>query len=155
VGASVDVTPQLRAEADLTYYFNDDADWTGNMTSQNGLIELSTGATGLNNERDNGYDVGIALEYAFTDQWLASFGYMFTETGIDAENMVFEAPELDAHSIAGGVRWSPTDRLDLNVGVLKTFYQSETTNPTSVFPTGVELEKDVIIVAFGIQYKFW
>jgi long-chain fatty acid transport protein len=150
VGASMDITPEFRAEANLTYYFNDDADWTGNLTSQNGLIDLP------NTDRDNGYDLGIAFEYTFMDQWLASFGYMFTETGLDADNMKYEAPELDAHSIAGGVKWSPTDRLDLNLGVLKTFYQSETTTPVAgLFPTGVELEKDVIIIALGIQYKFW
>jgi long-subunit fatty acid transport protein len=81
---------------------------------------------------------------------------MFTETGIDPDNMTYEAPELDAHCIAGGVRWTPVPRLDLNLSVLKAFYQSETTTPIpGVFPTGVELEKDVVIIALGAQYKFW
>ena len=150
VGASLNITPQFRAEGNLTYYFNEDADWTGNLTSQNGLLGRP------NTDRDNGYDVGVALEYTFTDQWLASFGYMFTETGIDPDNMTYEAPELDAHCIAGGVRWTPVPRLDLNLSVLKAFYQSETTTPIpGVFPTGVELEKDVVIIALGAQYKFW
>jgi long-subunit fatty acid transport protein len=119
------------------------------MTSQNGLLQLP------NTERNNGYDVGISLEYAFTDQWLTSFGYMFTETGIDADNMAYEAPELDAHSIAWGVRWSPISLLDFNLSALKTFYQCETTTPIpGVFPDGVELKKDAFIVAFGAQLNF-
>jgi long-chain fatty acid transport protein len=149
VGFDFNITPQFRLETDLTYYFNDDAKWVGNMTSQNGLLGLP------NTERDNGFDVGIALEYAFTDQWAASFGYMFTETGIDPDNMAYEAPELDAHSIGWGLKWSPIPLLDLNLSALKTFYLSETTTPIpGVFPNGVELKKDVFIVAFGAQLNF-
>jgi long-chain fatty acid transport protein len=139
VGASYKITPELKVDANLTYYFNEDADWDGGED----LV-------------DNGYDLGFALEYVFTPQWSASLGYMYTSTGIEPDDMLYEAPELDAHSIAGGVKWSPTDRLDLNFGILKTFYQSETTTPIpGLFPTGVELEKDVINIALGIQYKFW
>jgi hypothetical protein len=63
--------------------------------------------------------------------------------------MLPEAPELDAHSIAGGLKWTAMPGLDINLGVLKTFYQDDTTS------WGVKYEKDVIIVALGVQYKFW
>ena len=38
---------------------------------------------------------------------------------------------------------------DLNLGILKTFYDDATTT------TGIKYEKDVVIIALGIQYKFF
>jgi long-chain fatty acid transport protein len=131
-GASYQFTPELKVDANLTWYFNSSADWDG----AEDLV-------------DDGYDVGISFEYAFLPQLIGSVGYMWTETGIDADYMTPESPELDAHSIAGGLKWVAMPALDVNLGVLKTFYQDDTTT------WGVKYEKDVIIVALGVQYKFW
>ena len=122
----------------FTYYMNEATDW-----------EDSPITMGDETERENGYDVGIAVEHAFTPQLKGSLGYMYTSVGIDPDNMSVEAPELDAHSVAGGFAWEAMPGLNINLGVLKTFYQDETTS------AGVKLEKDVIIVALGVQYKFW
>ena len=122
----------------LTYYLNDAADWDDNPA-----------AAGDQTKKDNGYDLGIAIEYTFMPQLKGSVGYMFTETGIDEDDMSFEAPELDAHTVGAGLAYEARPGLNLNFGILKTFYQDETTS------TGVKLKKDVIIVALGVQYKFW
>jgi long-subunit fatty acid transport protein len=74
---------------------------------------------------------------------------MYTETKIHPDNMSIEAPELDGHSVGGGVAWSPADRWSLNAGLMKTFYQDETTT------NGIKLEKSLWIMALGIQYKFF
>lgn len=131
-GAYYQFTPEFKVDANLTWYFNQGADWEG----AEDLV-------------DDGYDLGLSLQYAFLPQLIGSVGYMWTETGIDADYMLPEAPELDAHSIAGGLKWIAAPGLDVNLGVLKTFYQDETTT------TGVKYEKDVIIIALGLQYKFW
>ena len=47
--------------------------------------------------------MGVALEYTFNSQWKGSIGYMYTDVGIDPDNMSIEAPELDAHTIGFGV----------------------------------------------------
>ena len=99
--------------------------------------------------KDDGYDIGIACEYTFNPKWKASVGYMYTDVGIDPDNMSIETPELDASTIAAGVAFKPMPNWDLNLGILKTFYDDATTT------TGIKYEKDVVIIALGIQYKFF
>jgi long-chain fatty acid transport protein len=138
LGVSYKFTPKIRVEADLTYYFNDDAGWTDNPVS--GADET---------QKDNGYDIGIACEYTFNSKWKASVGYMYTDVGIDPDNMSIETPELDADTLAAGVAFKATPNLDFNLGILESFYKDDTTS------TGVKLEKEVVIIAFGVQYKFF
>jgi long-chain fatty acid transport protein len=138
LGVSYKFTPKIRVEADLTYYFNEDADWEDNPVT-------SADET----QKDNGWDIGIACEYTFNPKWKASVGYMYTDVGIEKDNMSIETPELDAATFAGGVAFKPTPNWDFNLGILKTFYGDATTS------TGIFYEKDVIIMALGIQYKFF
>jgi len=138
LGVSYKFTPKIRVEADLTYYFNDDADWTNNPVT-------SADET----KKDDGYDIGIACEYIFTPKWKASVGYMYTDVGIDPNNMSIETPELDASTVAGGVAFKATPNWDFNLGILKTFYDDATTT------SGIKYEKDVVIIAVGVQYKFF
>jgi long-chain fatty acid transport protein len=138
LGVSYKFTPKIRVEANLTYYFNEDADWQDNPVT-------SADET----QKNNGYDIGIACEYTFNPKWKASVGYMYTDVGIDADNMSIETPELDAATFAGGVAFKPVPNLDLNLGILKTFYGDATTS------SGIFYEKDVIIIALGVQYKFF
>ena len=138
LGVSYKFTPKIRVEADLTYYFNKDANWTNNpITSAD------------ETKKDDGYDIGIACEYTFNPKWKASVGYMYTDVGLDPDNMSIETPELDAATVAGGVAFTPVPDWDINLGVLKTFYGDATTS------TGIFYEKDVVIISLGIQHKFF
>jgi len=138
LGVSYKFTPKIRVEANLTYYFNEDADWTNNPVT-----------SGDETKKDDGYDIGIACEYTFNPKWKASVGYMYTDVGIDPDDMSIETPELDAATFAGGVAFKPTPDWDINLGILKTFYGDATTS------SGIFYEKDVIIIALGVQYKFF
>jgi len=79
-------------------------------------------------------------------------GYLYTKTGVDAENMTPELPELDAHSLGVGVAWEVIPKLALNFGLGHVFYQSDSF--VSVTGAEIEYEKDITFIAFGIQYKF-
>ena len=61
--------------------------------------------------------------------------------------MSIEAPQLDAKTVAGGICYELMSNLNLNVGILKTFYDDET------MADGTRLEKDVMILAVGFEYK--
>jgi len=136
LGVSHQCTPKIRAEADLTYYFNENADWNG-----------------AENNAGNGYDVGLALEYIFNKRIKGSVGYMYTDVDQDAQYKLPENPALGASTVGAGIVYSPKPALDLNFSVGKVFYE----NASFVDATtglNIEYKKDIIFVAFGIQYKF-
>jgi len=137
-GISYGITPDFRVEADLTYYLNRNADWD----------DIALSPFSDESEKGNGYDLGIAFEYAFSPEIKASMGYMFTDTGLDPDNMCAEAPELNAHTIAGGMACEIVPDLDINFGIAKVFYVDEKTS------FGIDLNKKIYLLAVGIQYKF-
>ncbi|MFZ7112489.1 MAG: OmpP1/FadL family transporter [Desulfatiglandales bacterium] len=138
VGVSYQFTPALRAEADWTSYLNAHATWDD--------LALSAGDE---TQKKNGYELGIMAEYAFSPRVRASAGYLFSKTGIDPDDMSIEQPELDAHTLAAGLACEARPGLILNLGAMRSFYDAETTSG------GVKLEKDVWILAIGLQYKFF
>jgi long-chain fatty acid transport protein len=136
LGASYQVNPKLKVDVNLTYYFNEDADWEGDEEKV-----------------DNGYDIGAALEYAINDKTKASFGFMHTDVGIDAQDMLAEAPQLDANTIGTGIAYKYNDNVDLNFSLGKVFYDDASYTDTT---TGLNItyEKDILFLGFGAQYKF-
>jgi long-chain fatty acid transport protein len=136
LGVSHQCTPQFRAEADLTYYFNENADWNG--------AEDNAG---------NGYDVGLALEYIFNEKIKGSVGYMYTEVDQDAEYKLAENPALGASTVGAGFVYSPKPVLDLNFSVGKVFYE-DASFVDQMTGLNIEYKKDIVFLAFGIQYKF-
>ena len=140
LGVSYWLMPNLRTEVNFTYYFNEDADWGGQEK-----------------EADNGYDVGIAFEYLFTDKIKGSIGYMYTKYGIDnPEDMLPENPELDVNTIGAGIAYAFNEKIHANFSVANSFYTSESFLPSAPIPPGttVEYEKNVFFVAFGVEYRF-
>jgi long-subunit fatty acid transport protein len=131
-GFAYTASPKIRIEADLTYYVNDDAGWS----------DPKFGGV------DNGYDLGVALEYNFSPELKGSVGYLLTQTGLDPDGMLPEWPELDAHTISAGVAYDFNTALTLNAGLAKTFYGDETTS------FDLTLKKDLILLGVGVQYRF-
>ena len=126
LGAAYTVNPNLKLDLSLTYYMEKSAKWEGS----------------------NSWDLAIAAEYTFNPQLRASAGYMLTKTGIDADEMLPENPELGANSLCAGVAWEPKENMTLNFAILNTFYDSDTDS------NGVKYEKNVFGLGFGIEYKF-
>jgi len=144
MGISYRITPAIRIEPTFTYYFQQNADLGG----------IATSSKDLEDRIGDGYDIGVAVEYAFTETLKASLGFLWTNTGVDANDMVPEAPELDARSICAGFAWKAKPNLELNVGIGKVIYLSETTSPTATYKNA-EYSKSVTYMGFGVQYKFF
>jgi long-chain fatty acid transport protein len=136
LGFSYWLSPKLRTEANFTYYFNTAADWGGDE-----------------NNVDNGYDLGIALEYHFNDSFLGSIGYMRTETGISPSYMSRENPELDANTICGGIAYAFNENFHTNLGLSYISYEDDSFSTSLPFKT-VKYEKTVIDLALGLEYRF-
>lgn len=131
MGVSYKFFKNFRAEANLTYYFQKDANWEGNE-----------------DKVDNGYDAGITLEYTINPKWLVSVGYLYTDTGMDPDDMTPENPALNANTIGGGFAYKHSDNWAFNFAVGNAFYTDETQSD------GTLLEKNVFFLGFGLQYKF-
>jgi long-chain fatty acid transport protein len=142
LGVSYFIIPdKLRVETDLTYYLEKQASFAGSRFKNVG----------------NSYDLGLMLEYTINPQWKMSVGYLNTNIrGMQPDDLLPEAPETDANTLALGVVWSPLERLSLTLGGSKVWYDSQTKEITnSRGPAGAELNKDVWGLSFGVQYRFF
>jgi long-chain fatty acid transport protein len=128
LGASYWISPKLRTEVNLTYYFNENADWGGDE-----------------NNVDNGYDIGITLEYIFNEKLTGSVGYMFTSLGMDPEYMLPENPELDANTLGAGIAYAFSEKFHTNFSIGNSFY----TDDSFVAPPPIEYKKNVFFMALG------
>ncbi|MBC8208460.1 MAG: outer membrane protein transport protein [Desulfobulbaceae bacterium] len=139
LGLSHQCTPALKVDVNLTYYFNEDANWAG-----------------AEDDVNDGYEFGIALEYAVNDRLRVSGGYMYTETGIDVEHTVAESPKLDVNTFGGGFAYALKDNLELNVGLGVSLYDDDSYQPapTTIPGLTVGYEKEVIFYSTGLQYSF-
>jgi long-chain fatty acid transport protein len=138
LGVSYWITPKLRTEVNLTYYFNEDADWGGAEETV-----------------DNGYDVGIALEYIFTDNITGSIGYMHTELGVDPQYMLPENPELNVNTIGAGIAYAVNEKLHTNFSIGNSFYEDDSfVTSAPLPPITVGYNKNVFFMALGLEYRF-
>ena len=133
----------LRVEPNLTYYLEKQATFQGSRFQ--------------NSNPGNSYDVGLTLEYILNPQWRFSIGYMHTEIqGMKSEDLLTDAPELDANTVSVGFVYSPVDRLSISLGALRVWYESVKTDVNSSrAPARTQYDKDVYGVALGLQYRFF
>jgi long-chain fatty acid transport protein len=147
LGVSYFIIPgTLRIEPNFTYYLEKQAKLEGPRFQDS--------------MPGNSYDLGVTLEYILNPQWKFSVGYLRTEIkGMESQDLLPEAPELDANSIGLGLVWSPLERLSISLSGIKVWYESVKTGSDSTAagrsPAGTELDKDVWGLALGVQYRFF
>ena len=137
LGLSYKISDKLRVETNLTYYFNENADWDG-----------------AEDMVDNGYDIGIALEYIFNEKLLGSIGYLHTELGMDPGDIMSpENPELDANTLGIGIAYAFNEKLHTNISIGNAFYEDESF-VSELTGAKVEYKKNVFFLALGLEYRF-
>ena len=155
-GVGYQFTDKLRGEANLTIYFNSDANIGGTTLRE-----------GLEDHADAGWEFGIGATYAFTDTLKGSAGYLYTSIGVDPDWSSKFLPDLDSHALGIGLQWTVRKNLDLTFALGNVFYVSDSyeddslTQPNGPFPapeaqpTKIKYEKNIPYLGFGIQYKFF
>lgn len=134
IGASLKPIAGLRTEASFNYYFNKSADWDG-----------------LEDNVDNGWEVGAMAEYAFIPEVvIGSIGVLYADPGADEDSYFFVSPALSSISVGGGALWYVKPNISLECGVLKAFYFEDDGFSETAIP--VTMNKSVWIVAIGASF---
>jgi long-chain fatty acid transport protein len=131
-GISYKFMPQLKVDFNAVYYFEDSA-------------EIDT----FTDEGDS-YDLGLAAEYAFSEQWKASLGYLHTKIKLDDDQQINEPeePKLSANTLGAGAVWSPSKTWAITFGGAYVMYDDVTDSQ------GIKYEKSVWNLSAGVQWKF-
>ena len=138
VGVGYKLTPKLRIDVNMTTYFQEDADWEG-----------------AENNVDDGWEAGIAVEYIVNPNLKLSAGYLYTQTGMPAQYALKEAPELNANAFGAGLVYYVDKNLKVDCGLGFVDYESDSYIDTlSGTPLLIGLEKDVVMLSAGVQYHF-
>jgi len=158
-GVSYQINDKLRAEVNLTYYFNTQAD-IGGESLRNKVTDQTTGVVNeLEDVINDGFEIGIGAEYALSKTLKLSAGYLYTESGVSPQYSSKFLPDLDSHTIGLGCQWTPVKNLDLNFGAGYVSYMSDSYTDNTLAPLEgpivVEYQKHIPYLGFGLQYKFF
>jgi len=134
-GISYQVSPKLKVETDFNYYFNTSADWDG-----------------AEDNVDNGYNFGIAVEFGLSDKLLASVGYIYDAKGVKEVYQTDIGFVLDNQSIGAGFNYKLNDKMNIDLGVANTFYIEGSRDFTGYTET---YNKTALDVAIGVSYKLF
>lgn len=135
LGVAYKVMPALRAEFNLNYYMNTDVDWDGRE-----------------DDVENGYEAGVAVEYCLSDKLKASVGFLNADGGAKPAYQTDISYSLKSNTIGLGFAYAVSPNMVVNVGGLNTFYQED--EKTTVTGITEKYQKTTFGFAFGIDYKF-
>jgi len=135
IGIAYKINPALMVEVDANYYFTKDAAWEGEQ-----------------HKWDNAYDAGFAVEYAIIPQLKASVGLGYSwqnAKGDDANDSPdrYANPYLDVWAVSGGLGYTVMEGLTVNTGLIRSFFQNETT------AAGVKVKRETWLVGLGVDYR--
>ncbi|HKJ66889.1 MAG TPA: hypothetical protein VKA68_02945 [bacterium] len=134
MGVGYQLHPQLRLQAGLTYFFNEDVDWDGRQA----LV-------------DNGSEYGVGLEYRVTNTFLMSGGILRTLSGATNASQSDLKYDLDALSLGIGARYSLNAELALTAALSHTSYEDGTNGASNeIFKE--EYQKSSTVYTIGLQY---
>jgi long-chain fatty acid transport protein len=103
-GAAYDLTHALKLSAGMHYYFDKNADYNGLEDEIN----------------SNTVEYMLGVEYALCPKLTLSSGVQFTNYDVTDNYNSNTGFMISSYSLGGGFKYSATDNLDLNVGVLWT-----------------------------------
>jgi len=146
VGALVKPMDALLLSAGFHYFFDKGADWGGREE----LLE------------SNSWELGIAAEYALTESFFLSGGWIMTGVGVTGEyqtDLNYSLPTYNGWSL--GVGWDFMPNIQVNVGGQYVMYQAGDRNfphDTPVFPEPQiiteTLEKSNWVIGAGVNFSF-
>jgi long-chain fatty acid transport protein len=141
-GVAYDLLPQMKISSSFNYYFIKQAKWE----HYNG--------TKTNKYYDNGYEVGLAVEYKVIPQLLLSAGYLWADIGGNKKTYSDFEFALDSHTFSLGAKYEAISGLNISLGLGWSKYIDGTGEPAlSIYQQKIKYSKDVKTIALGVEYK--
>jgi len=143
LGVSYQFTPSLRLSGTGHYYLDRNANYGKEI-----------GGVPVDNKEvidRNFWEAAFGIEYQLTYELMVSLGYLRTQTGVNEKYQSDLSHSLNTNTLAGGFRYSFSDRAALNLGVLNTWYNPDTRVFTGFSDT---YKRSAWVVAFGIDFSF-
>lgn len=138
-GAAYDLTNALKLSAGMHYYFDKDANYNGLEDEIN----------------SNTVEYMLGAEYALFPKLTLSAGVQLTDYDVTDNYNSNTGFMVSSYSLGGGLKYSPTDNLDLNLGVLWTNFDdySKTANYNGIGMLE-QYERKSTAVAIGANWSF-
>ncbi len=143
VGFGVRPFEKLNVSGGFHYYFDKSANYGKKLGSR------FVGNDVLMNR--NFWEAAFGVEYEITDKILVSAGYLRTQTGVNGDYQSDLSHSLSTNSIGLGGRYMIFENLGVNLGFMKTMYESTTKIFTGYQAT---FNRDATVIAIGFDYSF-
>ena len=147
IGVDYQLLPKLSATAGFHYYFDKNArygktlDLSGEEVNNDKIIDK------------NYFEIGLGLEYAITEKFFFSAGYLYAKPGVSADYQSDMSYALPSSTVGGGFGFKFTEKIMANLGASYTMYQEE----TKTLIDGATTEKyfkDTLILGIGLDFSF-
>lgn len=96
----------------------------------------------------NFIEFAMGMEYCLSKKFMLSAGYLVTQTGVNDLYQSDLSHSLSTFSFGGGLRYGVTEKIGVNLGVMRTFYNSYV-KPFGAF--GETYERKNFTAAVGID----
>lgn len=123
LGAEWMVLPELKATASVNYFF----DKSSNRDGREAFIN------------SNSYDLAVGLEYALSNMFLISAGYLHTQFDLASGYQSDMAQDMGADTFGGGFRIKISPMFDIDLAAMSVGYKTDQKSITYLTSTGSNL----------------
>jgi opacity protein-like surface antigen len=114
LGVDYQILSKLSVTSGFHYYFDKSANYGRSLDG-----------VAVKNEDvidKNSWELGLGLEYALTDQFFVSAGYLRAYSGVSEKYQTDLSYDLSSNSVGGGFKYELSQNMALNLGVGYTKY---------------------------------
>lgn len=155
LGVDYKITPKFSATAGFHYYWDKKANYGKTLHNEE-----------IDNDEiiDRNYmEFGLGLEYGITENFLASLGYLYAQTGVSNDYQNDLSFSLSSNTFGGGFGYKINDKIMINAGVLYSkydegkksyFVERQTIDGTENIEVTDTYYKDNLIFSLGLDLSF-
>ena len=117
----------LEAQVSYNHYFNKYVAWGGNVRDMSSWKSVDPSKI-RNRESDNGYEIGLGLQFNLSDNFAVSVGGLYGDMGILPSYQSDFSYSNSSFTPGAGIMWKITDKITFDAGVSNSFYKDDTVN---------------------------